>query len=191
MTVDDEKLVKLFAALDPKQRKKAIKAALTGAGAQVRKAAVKNLKAIKRLNSSTGLTKGIRRINYKGKLGFRVTIGTKERGKGKNSAAYGYHQGRSYRRAVARGVNEDKLKSYEKPVLLWAEGGTKSRHTKTKSSRRGSRRKRRGHPTGSMPRYGFMERTKQEMTPKVDALLKNEINLNIQKIAKKYGCTIS
>ena len=184
MTVDDEKLIKLFEALDPKQRKKAIKGALTRAGAQVRKEAVKNLKA-KFPGAKKGMEKGIRRTNYKDKLGFRVTIGTKGRKKtkGKQSRIGNVFASDDYYYTNQRGQL--------KPVLIWAEGGTKSRHTKTESSWRGSRRKRRGHPTGSMPRYGFMERTKQEITPKVDALRKNESNLNIQMIAKKYGCTIS
>lgn len=190
MTIDDEKLVKLFEALDPKRRRQALKGALRRTANLVRKKAQANLKS-SHINTSTGLPKGIRRLLYKQKLGFRVTVGTKKRGGGQNSAAYGYHQGRSYRRAVERGVSAARLTSYEKPVLLWAENGTKSRRTKASSLWRGSRRKRRGHPTGSMPRYGFMERTRQEMSPEVDALLKNEINLNIQKIAKKYGCTIS
>ena len=168
MTVDDEKLIKLFQALDPKQRKKAIKGALTRAANLVRKEAQANLKSSK-INTSTGLPKGIRRLVYRDKLGFRVTVGTGKKG--------------------VRGAFHTNRQGKEKPVLLWAEGGTKRRFTVTTS--RIFRRKRRGHPTGSMPRYGFMERTKQEITPKVDALLKNEINLNIQKIAKKYGCTIS
>lgn len=175
MTVDDEKLFKLFEALDPKQRKKAIKGALTRAGSKLRKAAVENLKS-KLPKAGKEMAKGIRRVNYKDKIGFRVTIGTKKRKKGSKGPDYGYYTN-------SRGLT--------KPVLIWAEGGTDKRDTKTGSSWRGSRRKRRGHYTGRMPRYGFMEKTKTEMAPKVEAMLKEEINLNIQRIAKKYGCTIS
>ncbi len=180
MTVDDDKLVKLFQALDPKQRKKAIKSALTRAAAQVRKQAVKNLKSALP-ESGKDLAKGIRRVSYKNKIGFRVTIGTKKKKKGSRieSVMHSDDVYHTNRRGLA------------KPILIWAEGGTKSRHTKTESSWRGSRRKRKGHPTGSMPRYGFMEKTKEEMLPKVDAMLKQEINLSIQRIAKKYGCTFS
>ncbi len=187
MTVDDEKLFKLFEALDPKQRKKAIKGALTRAGSKLRKAAVENLMTVvpktgkgkqksSPLKAGKEMAKGIRRVNYKDKIGFRVTIGTKKRKKGSKGPDYGYYTN-------SRGLT--------KPVLIWAEGGTDKRDTKTGSSWRGSRRKRRGHYTGRMPRYGFMEKTKTEMAPKVEAMLKEEINLNIQRIAKKYGCTIS
>lgn len=168
MTIDDEKLIKLFEALDPKRRRQALKGALRRTANLVRKKAQANLKS-SHINTSTGLPKGIRRLLYKQKLGFRVTVGTGKKG--------------------VRGAFHTNRQGKEKPVLLWAEGGTGQRFTKTAT--RIFRRKRSGHSTGSMPRYGFMEKTRQEMSPEVDALLKNEINLNIQKIAKKYGCTIS
>lgn len=168
MTVDDENLVKLFKALDPKQREKALKGALMRAGNLLLKEAQTNLKN-KKINTDTGLPKGIRRLIYKKVLGFRVTVGT-----GKKGVRGGFHTNRFGK---------------EKPVLLWAEGGTKKRFTTTLT--RIFRRKRRGHSTGWMPRYGFMEKTRQEMSPQIEALLKKEINLNIQRIAKKYGCTVS
>ena len=188
LTYDDSNLFRLFEELDPKARKKAIRSALRSTATKVRKEAVRNLKSSvgtngKRLSDSTGLSKGIRRLIYKDKLGFRVTIGTKG---GKKPS--GFHKTRAYRRAAARGASADRLRSMEKPVLLWAENGTRLRKTKTQT--RIFRRSRSGHSTGQMPRYGFMEKTKTDMTPKVTEELRASIVRSIEKAAKKYGCTI-
>ena len=194
MTYDDSQLMKLFEELSPKNQKKALKGAMTRAANTVKRKATANLKAAKgsngkTINTSTGLPKGIRRVLYKTKLGFRVTVGTKNT----KRKSFGYHQGRAYRRAQRRVANGEMsaslLSSYQKPVLLWAEGGTKQRHTKTATKI--FRRLRSGHSTGAMPRYGFMERTKQQMKPQIDGLLKDEIVKNIQRIARKYGCRVN
>lgn len=189
LTLDEENLVRLFQELDPKRRAQATKGALRRAANLVKKEAVKNLKSSKNgkgknINTASGLQKGIRRLIYRKTMGFRVTVGTARRGKSDKAFIYGYHQGRGYRRAMARGVRKGFLTSYEKPVLIWAEDGTDDRSTK-------SRGRKKGHFTGSMPRYGFMERTKVQMKDKVTDLLHKEINYSIQRIAKKYGCRVT
>ncbi len=163
LTLDDDNLVKLFEALNPKQRKQAIQGALRRAATKVKKEAVKNLRSARNgkgetIKTSKELEKGIRRLAYKKHLGFRVTVGSKKKAK-------------------------------TKPILVWAEEGTKKRFTKTQT--KVYRRKRGGHYTGEMPRYGFMQRTKEQVKDKVTDMLHNEINQNIQRIAKKYGCRVT
>lgn len=101
----------------------------------------------------------IQRIIYKNKLGFRVTIGHKRKAGGK------------------------------KPILMWGEGGTEERWTKSKT--RFWRRKLTSHYTGAMRAYGFMEATKAEVTDSVTGLLRESIIKSIERVVKKYGATIS
>ena len=80
-------------------------------------------------------------------------------------------------------INRQGLK---KPFLIWAEGGTEQRKTKTKT--RVFVRERRGHNTGRMKRYGFMRKTQTDVRDKVTADLRNEIVESVTKTANKYGC---
>lgn len=175
-TYDDSQLMKLFEELSPKNRKKALKSAMTRAGGQVRKEAIKNLQGATnhngvRLKTDSYLGKGIRRINYKKVLGFRVTIGSKRRNKSGSSVwtDYSYH------------LNH---RGNLKPVLIWAEGGTVQRRTRT------FRHKFKQLNRGRMDSYGFIEKTKKEMSTKVEEMMKSEIVNSIQRIARKYGCTV-
>lgn len=74
-----------------------------------------------------------------------------------------------------------------KPVLLWAETGTNQRSTKTQT--RIWARSRKGHNTGRMKRYGFMLKTKNQISGQVQQDLRNEIIESVTKTAKRYGCT--
>ncbi len=149
---------------------------MTRTGTKVRQMAVENLRSSDKLKSNKDLEKGIRRVVYRKQLGFRVTIGSKKRGKrGKDVwTDFSYHLNR---------------RGQLKPVLIWAEGGTDQRYTKGQTKI--FRRKRKGHYTGRMRRYGFLERTKQEASSQVEALMKEEIVKNIQRIARKYGCSVT
>ena len=143
-TIDynDENLQRLFAELEPKRRLQAIKGGFRREANQVRKTAINNLRSS--IQSNKDLEKGVRAIVFKRKAGFRVTVGTKRAGKnGKGEA--GFH------------TNRQGLK---KPVLIWAEEGTKERQTKPKKgTRRRAARLRASHRTGRMKRYGFMAQT--------------------------------
>lgn len=166
---DDTQLQKLFAEMDVKHRKRALKGAFRREANQVRRTAINNLRSS--LHSNRDLEKGIRAIVFKKAAGFRVTIGTKKANRKTGKGEKGMH------------INRQGLK---KPVLIWAEGGTEQRKTKTKT--RVFVRKRRGHNTGRMKRYGFMRKTQTDVRDKVTADLRNEIVESVTKTANKYGC---
>lgn len=108
---------------------------------------------------------------FKRTAGFRVTIGTKKAGKnGKGEA--GMHTNR-------RGL--------KKPVLIWAEEGTKQRKTKGGGGKRAARL-RAAHNTGSMPRFGFMDKTRNEVSSTITEDMHRMVAESTQRIAKKYGC---
>lgn len=166
---DDTQLQKLFTDMDVKHRKRALKGAFKREANQVRKTAINNLRSS--LHSNRDLEKGIRAIVFKDKAGFRVTIGTKKANRKTGKGEKGMH------------LNRQGLK---KPVLIWAEGGTEQRRTKTKT--KVFVRERKGHNTGHMKRYGFMRKTKTDVADKVTEDLRNEITKSIEKTASKYGC---
>lgn len=175
LVYDDSRLQQLFAELDPRRRKQAIRGAIRKEATRVRKIAINNLRS-SGINSSKDLEKGIRQIVFKEKaVGFRLTVGTKKANKqGKGEA--GFHTNR---------------KGLKKPVLIWAEDGTKDRKTKgsglmgflgLRSGKRAS------HRTGKMRRYGFMSKTLGEVKGSVTSNIKTNVVESIHKISKKYGC---
>ena len=172
-TIDynDENLQRLFAELEPKRRLQAIKGGFRKEANQVRKTAINNLRSS--IQSNKDLEKGVRAIVFKRKAGFRVTVGTKRAGKnGKGEA--GFH------------TNRQGLK---KPVLIWAEEGTKERQTKPKKgTRRRAARLRASHRTGRMKRYGFMAQTLTSVRDTVTTNIHEMVAENVQKVAEKYGC---
>lgn len=175
MQYDDTNLQRMFAELDAKQRAKALKGAFRREANRVRKTAVKNIRGS--IGGDREMESGVRAIVFKRKAGFRVTIGTKNLGKN-GKGARGFYISRSRRgKAGATG----------KPVLIWAEEGTKYRHTKTAT--RVYTRSRKGHSTGRMRRYGFMSKTLNEVRGTVTDSLHNEIIESITRTSKKYGCT--
>ena len=173
---DDSRLQQLFAELEPKRRLQAMKGAFRKEADRVRKVAVNNLRG-SGLRSSKELEKGIRRVVFKKAAGFRVTVGTKRANKaGKGEA--GFHTNR-------RGL--------KKPILIWAEDGTKERKTKNGGGilgffTRRAARKRSAHRTGKMKRYGFMSRTLEGTRESVTNNVRNNVVENIKKISAKYGC---
>ncbi len=171
MRYDDENLQRLFAELDTKKRLKALKGAFRREANRVRKTALNNLRGS--IRTDKDLERGVRAVVFKRKAGFRVTIGTKKAGK--NGKEYGFHINR---------------KGHKKPVLIWAEAGTKWRKSK-KATRYlvGGGKWRTGRTRGFMKRYGFMQKTLTEVRDSVTDSLHNEIINSITKEAKKHGCT--
>lgn len=166
---DDGNLQRLFAELEPKRRSQALRGGFRKAANNVRKKAVANLREA--IRTDKDLEKGVRAIVFRRTAGFRVTIGTKKAGK-KGKGEAGMH------------TNRQGLK---KPVLIWAEEGTKARTTKSGGGKRAARL-RAAHSTGSMPRFGFMAKTKNEVRDSVTADMRNMVTENVERIAKKYGC---
>lgn len=166
---DDGNLQRLFAELEPRRRTQALKGGFRKAANNVRKKAVVNLREA--IHTDKDLEKGVRAVVFKRTAGFRVTIGTKKAGKnGKGEA--GMHTNR-------RGL--------KKPVLIWAEEGTKQRATKSGGGKR-SARLRASHSTGAMPRFGFMAKTRNEVRDTVTEDMHKMVTESVERIAKKYGC---
>lgn len=159
---DDSNFQKLYEEMDTKRRMQALKGGFRREANNVRKAAVNNLRS-SGVRSNRALEKGIWSKVYK-IAGFTVRVTFD---KARNKGFY-------------------KAKQRDLPVLLFMEGGTKER--KTKSQTRYFVRTRAGHPTGKLKRYAFMEKTRREVAGSVAGNLHNEILNNVERIAKKYGC---
>lgn len=76
----------------------------------------------------------------------------------------------------------------EKPILMWASDGTKSRATKGNGGRR-AKRKRGAHNTGRMPAYGFMDAAERGYgsSGNVEIFLFREFQREMEKAARKAG----
>jgi len=172
---DDSQLMKMLEMLSPQERKKAIKAAFRKMGMKVRDIARSNLR-LSMPGANKNVEKGIRVVVYRNKLGFRVTVGTKK-------------SRVNYKGATGKALTEAKKKEREKIVPLWAEGGTENRVTATSGQRFGIRWKSRGrgHRTGRMKPYLFMEKTKGEALEQTGDTAEKEIIEQIFKVAVKYG----
>ena len=164
MQYDDEDLQRLFAEMDTKKRLKALKGAFRRGANRVRKTALNNLRGS--IRTDKDLERGVRAVVFKRKAGFRVTIGTKKAGK--SGKEYGFH------------INRKGLK---KPVLIWAEAGTKWRKSKRATRYLVGGKWRTGRTRG------FMAKTADDVRDSVTGSLHNELINSVTKVAKKYGCT--
>lgn len=176
MSYDDSNLRKLFAAMSPENRRKALKGAFRRTATYVRKAAESNLRSSGIANAGE-LRRGIWQMVFRREAGFRVSVASKRVNKD-GKGGRGMHLNR-------RGLS--------KPVLRWAETGTGERRTKNrkKAKVRGKRRWKfaAGAGRGKMPRYGFMSATKSQVEDGVTQMLRREVTDSVKKIAKKYGCS--
>ena len=179
---DDTQLRQLFAEMDEKQRAKAMKGAFRSTANLLRRTAVANLRSD--LHSGKDLEKGVRALVFKQKLGFRVTVGTvlrKSKDRTRIVAKKGFHLNRA---------------GLEKPVLIWAEDGTKERRLK---GSRGSHRTKTGFRKrylfngafrGRMPAYQFIVKANQQVGPQINQTLQESFRASVEKTAKKYGCIV-
>lgn len=157
--------LEVFEALDPKAHRRALRSAMRREGNNLKRIAVAQI-------GSSGLGKGSRAKVAKGVrvrtfpdrygAGFMLTV--KPHGK------KGYHKNRQ---------------GHEKPVLMWAEDGTRPRYTKSKT--RFFVRIRKGHFTGRMKAYRFLKRTEDTGTPQVERGLFDTFRQNLDKEARKRG----
>lgn len=179
---DDSQLQKMFAELDEKAQAKALKGAFRATANLLKRSAIQNLRSS--IRSDRDLEKGVRALVFKKRLGFRVTVGTVLR-KSKDKTHYttkkGFHLNRQ---------------GLEKPVLIWAEDGTKERRLK---GSRGSHRTKRGFRKrylfngayrGRMRAYEFIVKAKQQTGPQITQTMQENLRKSVEKTAKKYGCTV-
>lgn len=179
---NDSQLRELYAQMDEKQRSKAMKGAFRSTANLLKRSAISHLRGS--IKSSREMEKGVRALVFKRKLGFRVTVGTVLK-KSKDKTHYTTKKG-FY-------LNHQGL---EKPVLIWAEDGTKERRLK---GSRGSHRTKRGFRKrylfngafrGRMPAYQFIVKANQQVGPQINQTLQDSFRASVEKTAKKYGCTV-
>ena len=167
----------VYAALDMQAQRKAMRRAMASEAGRLRKEAVTNLGA-SGLGRGTyrAVSRGIYTRVYPAKYGTGFMVSTKPRGD------KGVH------------VNRQLLK---KPVLMWAEDGTRVRNV----GRRGKsffgksrytgklirHYARSGHSTGAMRAYRFMEKTENSQAASVEGNLFARFELNIEKAARRRG----
>lgn len=155
----------VFQALDLKDQRKAMRSAMRREGNRLKKQAIANLQGSGIGQGTNGrLSKGIRMRVYPDKFGTGFMLSVKPHKK------QGFHKNRQGK---------------EKPVLMWAEEGTKYRKTKTKT--KVFARKRKGHVTGRMKRYGFMRKTGGQATQIVERNLFSDFQKNLERAARKKG----
>lgn len=154
---------------------KQIRSALKGA---YRREANKAVKIARKHLHSSGMQvkgnqadwdKGIRPYVYSRGGGFLVTVKARAKSK-RSSREAGMHTNRY-------GV--------KKPILMWAEEGT--RYRKTKSKTKVFVRMKKGHLTGKMKAYGFMDKATPEMYRSVEQGLFPELEKAVKRQAKKAG----
>ena len=154
--------------MDSRQIRKTMRGAYGAEARKVVKIARSHLasKSIEVRGSQADWAKGIRPYVYSGIGGFMVTV--------KGIKGKSMHVNR----------NLDK-----KPILMWAEDGTKRRHTKTAT--RVWTRKRKRHYTGSMPAIHVLAETEEAMRSNVETDIGAELEKKAIKIIKKSGLDIN
>ena len=172
MTYDDTELQRVLELLDVKGRKEAWRSACRRTGGKVRKAARSNLRG-SGLHNASKMQRAVRLVVLRKDAGFRVTVASSRQRK--------------------RGMYRNR-RGKELPVPRWAETGTGERHTKDRRhTLRGKVRRwlngRNEAPRGRMRRYGFMERTLQQVRGWVGDDLRDELVEAVFRVATKRGLT--
>lgn len=176
MQVFEHSFKQLFDQLSPKEQRKAMAVAMRREANALKKAAQANVRT-SGLNTRTRVDKGIYSRVYPKRYGLGFMVSVKPHG-GKK----GIHRNRYGR---------------EKPVLMFAEEGTKPRNVGPRiggsssfrkgkyANRKWRDYKRSGHSTGKMPKYGFMEKTEQTETQGIEQRLWTNFERNVTNAADK------
>lgn len=172
-TYDDSQLQALWAQMQPKERKKALKGAFRRTGNVLKREVVKQIRG--KVQSNRELEKGVRVLVFKRKAGFRVTLGEDRKGR--------------------KGVYASKKKnrqSREVPVLRFMDTGTNSRVRRRTLYRGGRKKKYAFVPTapsrGRLQAGNFIEGARTSYGASVTQELMDELREQTLKTAKKYGC---
>lgn len=167
-------------ALDLKAQRKAMKSAMRREGNRLKKAAAASLQA-SGIGQGTprNLSKGIYARVYPDRYGAGFMVSVKPHRGNNRKGIHTNRQGRM------------------KPVLMWAEDGTRDRRAGrrkisffSKSRITGKRIRnyiRGGHNTGRMKRYAFMAKTERQEGTSVENNLFSTFQANLDKAARKQG----
>ena len=174
--VFEHDIKQLLDQLSPKDQRKVMASAMRREANKLKRAAQMNVRA-SGLNTSTRVDKGVYSRVYPKRYGLGFMVSVKPHG-----AKKGIHRNRYGR---------------EKPVLMFAEEGTKPRNVGPRvggssafrkgkyASRKWRDYKRSGHSTGKMPKYGFIEKTEQTETQGIEQRLWTDFERNVAKAADK------
>lgn len=174
LTYDDSRLQQFYAALAPRERRRALKGALAASARMVRKEVINQMRTATGFRSNPVLERGVRAIVYKQVAGFRVTVGTKINRKDA-SKSRGFYVNSQWRKRAAKRTD-----GYARamPILVWADIGTADRHTRRNKAYR-----------GRLQRYGFIAKTADRVEGQVTDYLHGQIIKYVTKTAQKYGAT--
>ncbi len=168
----------VYRALDMKSQRKAMRSAMRREGNTLKKTAVMNL-------GQSGIGGGTRRSlssgvyvrTYPDRYGLGFMVSVKPHGRRK-----GIHLTRQNK---------------EKPVLMWAEDGTRNRRSGRRvssffrKSRFTGKRVRQyfrgGANRGKMRRYAFLAKTEEQTGDQVEGRLFDTFNKNLERAARKQG----
>lgn len=168
-------LAKLYTGLSPKEQRKAIAAAMRHEANRLKKAAQTKVRT-SGLSAKTGVDKGVYSRLYPKRYGTGFMVSVKPYG-----AKKGIHTNRQGK---------------QKPVLLFAEEGTKQRNVGRRKGEAQYRQgrfaqkkwrdySRSGHSTGRMPRYKFLAMTEQTETAGIEQRLWTDFERNVERAANK------
>ena len=170
----ERSMAQMLDAISPKQQRKAIAGAMRREANRLKKAAQTRVRT-SGLNAATGVDKGVYTRLYPARYGAGFMVSVKPHG-----AKKGIHTNR-------RGL--------KKPVLLFAEQGTKQRNVgprkhSTSQWRKGKYANKRwrdyqrtGHSTGRMRPSKFLAMTEQAEAPGIEQRLWSQFEKNVAKAA--------
>ncbi len=168
----------VYKALDMKDQRKAMRSAMRREGNRLKKEAVTNLKATGiGQGTKRSLSSGIYVRTYPDRYGLGFMVSVQPHGNRK-----GIH------------INRQNL---EKPVLMWAEDGTRLRHVgrrissffgKSRFTGKKIRQYLRGGTSrGKMGRYAFLAKTEAQTGDSVETNLFASFQKNLERAAMKQG----
>lgn len=168
----------VYKALDPKAQRKAMKSAMRREGNRLKKTAADNLRSSGvGQGTKRSLASGIYVRTYPDRYGMGFMVSVKPHGRRK-----GIHLNRQGK---------------EKPVLMWAEDGTRQRKAgrrvssffgKSRFTGKKVRQYLRGGPDrGKMRRYAFLAKTEQQTADSVETNLFNDLQSSVERQARKQG----
>ena len=179
----DNIFMDVYRGLSPREQRKAMKSAMRREGNRVKTAAVANL------GSATG-----------GRRGCRLGGGTRQRlSRGLYVRTYPDRFGAGFIVSVkphggSRGIHTNR-KGKQKPVLMWAEDGTRQRNVGRRKTSFFSRSRwtgaktrnyrRSGHSTGRMDAYRFLAKTERETADGVEERLFEDFRRNVERAAAR------
>lgn len=122
----------------------------------------------------TDWDKGVRTHIYSRGGGFMITVKPRKAGGKSGKGEKSMHENRFYSKTGRR-----------LPILEWVEDGTNLRKTKTKTKTYA--RKKKGHSTGRLRAYRFLEKATPEMFRTAEEDIGTEVGIAVEKVAKKCG----